>query len=228
MFSVVLDVLAVLDVVGGTRARSNSTDGVLDLPQRGLCDEIRVLELHRWNPTVSVVVDGQHLSAHCCRLSRPRGLVNLGNTCFLNATLQCLAYLPTFCQCVISLPNSSTSSSIQNQQGQKTVMTLGKKITMYMQLILGKMHGLPPDNTTSSIAPKALYSAIPLLSGSGRGYTFRPGRQEDAHEFLIHLLDTMQNGELQSAGKYIYLFIVMNKGWIIIHYHSCMSHLLNS
>jgi len=209
----------------GRRPRSNSTDGVLNLPQCGLCDEIRVLESHRWNPTVSSsrkgnspVVDGQHLIAHCCRLSRPRGLVNLGNTCFLNATLQCLAYLPTFCQCVISLPNSSTSDTIQNQPGQKTVMTLGKKITMYMQQTLGKMLGLPPDDTTSLIEPRALYDAIPLLRGSGQGNTFRQGQQEDAHEFLRCLLDTMQNGALQPAGKYT--FIVMN---IVVRY-ACVTY----
>ena len=178
----------------GRRPRSNSTDGVLNLPQCGLCDEIRVLESHRWNG---------HAPTHCGRLSHPRGLINLGNTCFLNATLQCLAYLPTFAQCVISLPNTSV---MQQQEDRKTTpMTPGKKITMYMQLILGKMHGLNPENIPSPsltpVAPKALYSAISLLGGSGRGYTFRQGRQEDAHEFLIHLLDTMQNGELHSAGK---------------------------
>jgi len=203
----------------GKRPRSNSTDGVLNLPQCGLCDEIRVLESYQWKKNTckkgdSIIgVTGQQ-AITCGQLNHPRGLINLGNTCFLNATLQCLAYLPTFCQCLISLPNLSTSPSSShvqsNQPGHKTSsLSPGKKITLYMQTILEKMHGISSpnengsmttNNTLGPLAPKVLYHAIPSLSGSGRGYTFRPGRQEDAHEFLIHLLDTMQNGELQAAG----------------------------
>jgi len=36
------------------------------------------------------------------------GLLNLGNNCYLNATLQCLAYTPPLSQWLVSKPHSST------------------------------------------------------------------------------------------------------------------------
>jgi hypothetical protein len=33
----------------GCRPRANSTDGELNLPQGGLCDERKVLQAHKWN-----------------------------------------------------------------------------------------------------------------------------------------------------------------------------------
>merc|ERR1712238_482011 len=82
----------------GRRPRSNSTDVELNLPRRGLCDEDMVLESHEWDlERLSYIVNKKTVPPH--------GFHNLGNTCFLNATVQCLAYLPTFCQCMISLPD---------------------------------------------------------------------------------------------------------------------------
>jgi hypothetical protein len=56
----------------GLRPRSNSTDGELKLPQRGLCYEHEVLEKFKWNFEMRSV---------------PAGFNNLGNTCFLNSTM---------------------------------------------------------------------------------------------------------------------------------------------
>ena len=46
----------------GCRPRANSTDGELNLPRRGLCDERMVLEAHRWSDW---------------RQRAPKGFVNL-------------------------------------------------------------------------------------------------------------------------------------------------------
>ena len=182
---------AVRDKVG-CRPRANSTDGELKLPQRGLCDERRVLHAYRWN----LPGDSNGSSATIGRLSSPKGFVNLGNTCFLNSTLQCLAYLPPFCQTLLSLPKVV----VPERNGLKRKLPQGKRITLILQSLFHQAHR--SDLTKNVLYPKAMVSAVPTLGTGGRrnGYQFRHGRQEDAHEFLVHLLDAMHDGELQEAG----------------------------
>lgn len=68
-----------------------------------------------------------------------------------------------------------------------------------------QVHGLgQQEHISTAISPRAIVKAVPTLGsgGSRSGYKFRPGRQEDAHEFLVHLLDAMHDGELQAAGEF--------------------------
>jgi ubiquitin C-terminal hydrolase len=189
----------------GCRPRANSTDGELNLPQRGLCDERAVLESYRWKLSGGV--------------APPRGFLNLGNTCFLNSTLQCLLYLPPFSQCLLSLssaaaPTASEQHGVRNDtppnghsvNGNKNggKPNLGKRIThllrnLFHQVLSG---GGGEQAVRHAIAPQGIVRAIPTLGscGSLNGYKFRLGRQEDAHEFLVHLLDAMNDGELREAG----------------------------
>ena len=161
----------------GRRPRSNSTDGELNLPRRGLCDERMVLESHKWN------LDKLYGKK---KEKRPRGFVNLGNTCFLNATLQCLTYLPTFCQCVAlsSADGIKANAKVSN----------GKKLTLSLRSLVRKAHGIDnAEGKTNPIAPKEIVRAVPLLGGSSRGYKFRPGRQEVSFYNLCHFTSSLKN-----------------------------------
>lgn len=71
-----------------------------------------------------------------------------------------------------------------------------------MRSLLRKIHFLDVEEggRTSSIAPRGIVNALPTLGGAKR--RFRLGRQEDAHEFLVFLLDAMKDGELIEAGVF--------------------------
>ena len=166
----------------GRRPRSNSTDSELNLPKRGLCDERVVIRNYKWDLATF-------------KRAPPRGFINLGNTCFLNSTLQCLTYLPTFCQCVAMLPTNSGGD-----HGSKKKPNTGLQMAMYVRSLLRRVHGLDGEPKQSAFSPKQIVKAMPTLGGTHRGYKFRPGRQEDAHEFLVHLLNAMNDGELKAAG----------------------------
>eukprot|EP00536_Pseudo-nitzschia_multiseries_P001685 jgi/Psemu1/181565/e_gw1.21.13.1 len=174
----------------GLRPRANSTDGELNLPQGGLCDERKILEAHKWN------ADRKYTNQ-----TSPRGFHNLGNTCFLNATLQCLTYLPPLCQTLIAI---SENKSRTGQNGGKKKTPQGQKITSSLCSLFQQAHGLNNNSfkTGGAFAPKKVVGHLPNIGscGSRNGYKFRLGRQEDAHEFLVHLLDAMNDGELRAAG----------------------------
>ena len=183
---------AVQDKIG-RRPRANSTDGELNLPRHGLCDEHIILESHKWD--ILRLYNNNRSALH--NPPPPRGMVNLGNTCFLNATLQCLLYMPSFCHSITSLPASCYESNGGGKHAR------GQKITMILRHLSRMAHGIaameknePPR--TKAIAPKSIVNAI--TSFKTGGHRFRPGRQEDAHELLVHLLDAMHEGELFAAG----------------------------
>ena len=179
---------AVRDKVG-LRPRANSTDGELNLPQRGLCDERLVLEAHQWNLEESRIRHSM----------KPKGFMNLGNTCFLNATLQCLAYLPPLCQSLVAISEAKGSP----RNGRNHNLSQGQRITANLCSLFQRIHGLNAKSDFSgAISPNGIVKALPTIGtcGSRNGYKFRQGRQEDAHEFLVHLLDAMHDGELRAAG----------------------------
>jgi len=186
---------AIADEIG-KRPRLNSTDGELNLPRRGLCDESTILACHVW----------RHKQIH-----QPRGFVNMGNTCFLNATLQCLAYLPTFSQSVTRISSGLLSSKRNKKINQEDRQKLpdGKRIAIMLSSLFRKLHNRETDengqykSSSGPIAPKAIVNALSIIGQgvSRKGLSkFKVGRQEDAHEFLVHLLSILKDGELQHAG----------------------------
>ncbi|CAM9918104.1 unnamed protein product, partial [Ectocarpus sp. 4 AP-2014] len=125
------------------------------------------------------------------------GLRNLGNTCFLNATLQCLSYLPPLAQHLLNGfygqgPQGIASRGPRPMGGFREftkVEILAAMEQHTKQVHQGQFTGL------GAISPKVLVQNLRMI-----GRQFRQGRQEDAHEFLRHLLDKMVDCYLKRKG----------------------------
>lgn len=100
------------------------------------------------------------------------GMQNVGNTCYLNSTLQALFHVPAFANWLVS---EAPHAEKCNQQ--EACVICGMRATL---MATQKSGGAP-------IKPWQVYSKLRLIC---RHLT--PGRQEDAHEFLRYLVEAME------------------------------------
>ncbi|UMM14391.1 hypothetical protein L5515_002215 [Caenorhabditis briggsae] len=109
---------------------------------------------------------------------RPRGLRNLGNTCFMNAVLQALACIKDFREYILNLP------SLEDYVEDEKIAQNGNCfLTDEYQKLLASMSARNfRDPTSPNEFREAFVSACPR---------FRGFRQHDSHEFLRYLLDQM-------------------------------------
>ncbi|XP_076885044.1 uncharacterized protein LOC143534439 [Bidens hawaiensis] len=112
----------------------------------------------------------QELSFHITIRRIGAGLENLGNTCFLNSVLQCLTY------------TEPLAAYLQSGKHQVTCRKSGFCALCAIQNHVSRALQLPGR----SLAPKDLVSNLRCISR-----TFRNSRQEDAHEYMMNLLESM-------------------------------------
>ncbi|CAE7686357.1 Usp36 [Symbiodinium pilosum] len=111
-----------------------------------------------------------------------RGLQNLGNTCYFNSVLQALTYAVPLQKYFLTKEHST--SCMAKQHG--TVCTL----CLFEQHVLSVF-----DAQKGAFKPLDLLRHLPQIA---RRFHSR-GRQEDAHEFLIHFLDSCHKSFLKHA-----------------------------
>uniref|UniRef100_A0A0K8STZ8 Ubiquitin carboxyl-terminal hydrolase n=2 Tax=Lygus hesperus TaxID=30085 RepID=A0A0K8STZ8_LYGHE len=109
------------------------------------------------------------------------GFVNLGNTCYLNSTLQALFHVPAFVNWLMSDKAHFTKCEMMNG------MTHSECLICAMAKTLQSSHKL----TGAAIKPSNIYSKLKLICKH-----LNPGHQEDAHEFLRYLLEGMERSYL--------------------------------
>ncbi|XP_069511333.1 ubiquitin carboxyl-terminal hydrolase 36 isoform X2 [Ambystoma mexicanum] len=147
--------------IGSDNAISGSVDGV-PTPQK-------------------VLFPVERLSTKWERISRVgAGLHNLGNTCFLNSTVQCLTYTPPLANYLLSKEHSRNCP-----QGG------------FCMLCVMQNHMIQAfANSGNAIKPVSFIRDLKKIARH-----FRFGSQEDAHEFLRYTIDAMQKACLNGYTK---------------------------
>lgn len=103
------------------------------------------------------------------------GFYNEGNTCFLNAVLQCLTYTPALADFAIKQNHIKSC--------QKANCILCKMVDLILQSIG------PKTTSKTPIRPLGITSNLKRIAKH-----FKFGRQEDSHEFLRFLIEAMHSG----------------------------------
>ncbi|DBA00630.1 TPA: hypothetical protein N0F65_003559 [Lagenidium giganteum] len=107
---------------------------------------------------------------------RGTGLVNMGNTCFMNCALQCIGHSPIFREYFLS-------RRYENDINKKNVLgTSGRIATAYARL----MESMWNEREVAYMVPSDFKDEFTLFRRH-----FQEARQHDAHEFIVSLLDSL-------------------------------------
>ncbi|XP_076310122.1 uncharacterized protein LOC143225138 isoform X3 [Tachypleus tridentatus] len=104
------------------------------------------------------------------------GLVNLGNTCFMNTVIQCLTYCPPLANYLLHDNDHASECKIV---GFCMMCELQKHMTWTL------------DRPGEVVKPLYIYQKLKSIAKH-----FQFGRQEDAHEFLCYVVDNLWRASL--------------------------------
>ncbi|XP_061392793.1 ubiquitin carboxyl-terminal hydrolase 36 [Musca vetustissima] len=110
------------------------------------------------------------------------GMMNVGNTCYLNSTLQALFHVPSMANWLMS--DSAHMERCESTDSGCIICAMAKTLQA-------------SQNSQSAIRPYFVYSKLKSICKH-----LVMGRQEDAHEFLRYLVEAMEKSYLQRFRNY--------------------------
>lgn len=140
-----------------------------------------------------------------------QGLNNLGNTCYFNSVLQCLAQTPFLSQVLFDTSKSNEPVTFQlDNEDVVSIMEivcvysyLDSQVLMNKQVVkLAKWNQLTENLYTTlqeiKISSESCFAPIALLDSLRKKcQVFIGYRQHDSHELLRCLLDSVRNDDLK-------------------------------
>ncbi|WFD22350.1 ubiquitinyl hydrolase 1 [Malassezia equina] len=125
--------------------------------------------------------------------ARVSGLYNRGNTCYLNSVMQALLHTPPLAAAMLTQSVPTLLGRFGMPRTQKQAL---KAASMFNPVSALKELFERAYGGASAVAPTQLVANLRKFARP-----LRPGRQEDAHEYLRLLLESMQQVSVCFAGK---------------------------
>jgi ubiquitin C-terminal hydrolase len=129
-------------------------------------------------------------------LVRGRGLRNLGNTCYLNAVVIAILHCRWFARAIVC-PALETEGWCASHRVGGTPLSEGEHLRALKALkdiaLALAMHDRPTDRVVSSSHSQEIRPDLLKRMIGRRAEAFATSGQQDAHEFLINLLDALDD-----------------------------------